>query len=132
MLEKKDKLLVLVADDYDDAAPMLAALVEHTAPYKAVWAKDGKEALDLALKRRPDAAILDVHMPHIGGIALARALRKAFPDQLPLLIAATAGGVEEAVQSGLFDAVLRKPVDLAVLVDLLCRLIPARNTSSGW
>ena len=132
MLEKTDKLLVLVADDYDDAAPMMASLVEYTTPYEAVWAKDGKEALDLAMKRRPDAAILDVHMPHIGGIALARAIRKAFPDQAPLLIAATAGGVEEAVQSGLFDAVLSKPVDLAVLIDLLSRLIPAKDTSSGW
>jgi CheY-like chemotaxis protein len=128
----KKTALVLIADDYDDAAPMMAALVEHETPYEAIWAKDGKDALDLALQCRPDAAILDIHMPHIGGIELAHALRVAFPSHVPVLIAATAGAVDEAVQSGMFDAVLRKPVDLATLIDLLRRLIPDQNTSSGW
>ena len=120
----KKKALVLVADDYDDAAPIVAALIEHSTPYEAVWAKDGKAALDLALQARPDAAVLDVDMPHIGGIELARALRLAFQDRAPLLIAATGGAIEEAVHSEMFDVVLRKPVPFDALADLLRRLMP--------
>jgi CheY-like chemotaxis protein len=121
-MPENNRTLVLVTDDYDDAAPMLAALVECATPFEAVWAKDGRDALDLALTRRPDVVILDIHMPHIGGIELAHALRTAFPGHVPVLIAATAGHLDEAIESRMFDAVLRKPVDLVELVDLLHKL----------
>jgi CheY-like chemotaxis protein len=130
MLQNK-KILVLVTDDYDDAAPMLAALVEHTTPFEAVWAKDGKDALDLALRRPPDIAILDIHMPHIGGIELAHALRTVFPHRVPVLIAATAGNTDAAIDSRMFDAVIRKPVDLVALVELLHRLTLAKAIDAG-
>jgi hypothetical protein len=49
-----------------------------------------------------------------------------------VLIAATAGHLDEAIESRMFDAVLRKPVDLVGLVDLLHKLTPAKDSTSGW
>src|SRR4051794_27126433 len=112
-------MLVLVADDYDHAAAMLAQLVECVTPFQAMSAKDGKEALELAGKRRPDAAILDIDMPQIGGIEVARMLRVAFGDRRPRLIGLTVGPLEAAEVSGMFDHVLQKPVPLDRLVALL-------------
>ena len=126
--------LVLVADDHDDAAPFLAALIEQSTTFQTAWAKDGQAALELALKARPEAAILDIEMPHLGSIQVARALRAAFPDRAPLLIAATGGELDEAIEAGVFDVVLRKPLLMEVLFDLLRKLTrPSRlSSASGW
>lgn len=112
--------LVLIADDYDDSAQLIADLVEHASHHEAVAAKDGAEAVELALRRRPDVAILDIDMPRIDGIGAARAMREAFGEQRPLLIAFT-GGVraDDATFSGQFDHVLKKPVAIDRLLALI-------------
>ena len=99
---------ILIADDYDDAAKLLADLVERATPHTAVAAKDGYEALQMARLKMPDVAVVDVDMPRMGGIEVARALRTLPDDQRPLLIALTTHAVGARV-SGLFDHVFRKP-----------------------
>lgn len=112
--------LVLVADDYDHAAALIANLVELATPHEGISALDGKQALALALQRRPDACLLDLDMPRMGGMETARQLRAAFAERRPLLIAMTGGGAYlEAVQSGLFDEVMGKPLDMGRLLALL-------------
>jgi CheY-like chemotaxis protein len=111
--------LVLVADDYDDAAALLAELLRLSTAFDTMVAKDGREALGQALARRPDVAILDIDMPHIGGIEAAWALRVAFEEHRPLLIAMTGGSYAEAMLSGMFDHVLRKPIIVDELLTLL-------------
>jgi CheY-like chemotaxis protein len=112
--------VILIADDYDDAAALLAVLINQIPPYEAISAKDGEEALERAKQRRPDAAILDIDMPRIGGIEAACAMRQMFAEQTPLLIAVTGReSISEIVRSGVFDHVLRKPVDIDGLMRLL-------------
>ena len=112
--------LILIADDYDDAAKLMAELVELTTPYETVAAKDGREALELARQRRPDVAILDIDMPQIGGIEAARMLRSEFGRNRPLLIASTGGmHADEAERSGMFDHVFKKPIGIMTLLRIL-------------
>jgi CheY-like chemotaxis protein len=112
--------LVLVADDYDEAARLLAEALGWAAQCDTMYARDGVEALQLADKRRPDAAILDIDMPRLGGIEAARLLRERFVDQRPLLIALTGKTCIADVQlSGMFDFVERKPIEMTELVKLL-------------
>ena len=112
---------VLVADDYDDAAALLAAMIAFEDRYECRSAKDGVEALDIARAQRPDAVILDVDMPRIGGIEAARQLRSMFGERRPLLIAATGGSFDDVSFSGMFDHVLRKPFDFDALLGLLAQ-----------
>jgi CheY-like chemotaxis protein len=115
--------LVVVADDYDDVASVLAALIEDSGPYEAIPATDGQEALELSLERQPAAAVLDVDMPVMDGIVAAQAIRDALCDQRPLLIAATGGALtEQAMMHGVFDHVLRKPIDIDELIRLLAAI----------
>jgi two-component system CheB/CheR fusion protein len=112
--------LILIADDYDDAAALMAELVQHATPYEAIAAKDGREAIDLAQQRRPDVAILDIDMPQIGGIEVARILRSEFGENRPLLIALTGGThTDDAQLSGMFDHVFRKPIGTMTLLRVL-------------
>ena len=62
---------VLVADDNEDAADTLAALLELNG-YEVQVAYDGEAALRLAERWPPDAAVLDIRMPGRDGYDVAR------------------------------------------------------------
>ena len=49
-------------------------------------ASDGREALEVAPALRPDVVLLDVNMPGMGGIAMAKMLREKLPA-MPVLLA---------------------------------------------
>ena len=114
------RLRVLIADDYDHAAELLATLVDFEDGLHGIAVNDGSEALVSALSHRPDVAVLDVDMPHVDGLAAARALREHFGTAAPLLIALTGRGDLDSIDKAqVFDQVLTKPVDLPLLIALL-------------
>jgi CheY-like chemotaxis protein len=98
---------------------------------KVVAVRDGREAVD-AVKTRPfDVIFLDVHMPHMGGLESARAIRQ-FEDDLGRkhtpIVALTASAMPHEQQScrnhGM-DDVLLKPFRLDNLQAALRRWCPA-------
>jgi len=118
------RLQVLVVEDHDDAREMLEtalALEGHTVHA----AKTGPEGFEAALRIRPDAAVIDLGLPEMNGLDLARAIR-ATPDGGGIrLIALTGYGQPEdrrkAVDAG-FDAHVAKPVDPGALSELIVSL----------
>ena len=66
---------ILVVDDDPEILSMLQARFEHRK-YKVLTASDGKEALAVAKRSRPDLMILDVMMPSKNGWEVARALKQ--------------------------------------------------------
>jgi DNA-binding NarL/FixJ family response regulator len=65
---------------------MLCQLFEREDDYDVcAEAKNGQEAIDLALKHRPDLIILDWAMPVLGGLAAARELKKIMPG-VPIIL----------------------------------------------
>jgi DNA-binding NarL/FixJ family response regulator len=65
---------------------MLCQLFEREDDYDiCAEAKNGQEAIDLALKHRPDLIILDWVMPVLGGLAAARELKKIMPE-VPIIL----------------------------------------------
>ena len=77
---------VLVADDSPLIRKMLCELFEREDDYDVcAEAKNGQEAIDLALKHRPDLIILDWAMPVLGGLAAARELKKIMPE-VPIIL----------------------------------------------
>jgi signal transduction histidine kinase/CheY-like chemotaxis protein/putative methionine-R-sulfoxide reductase with GAF domain len=80
----------------------------------------GAEALALVESQTSfDLAILDMHMPGMDGVDLARSLRARLPD-LPLVLYTSLGGDDV---DPLFAAVLAKPVKQSQLFDLLVSLL---------
>jgi CheY-like chemotaxis protein len=77
---------VLVADDNPLIRKMLCQLFEREDDYDiCAEAKNGQEAIELALKHRPDLIILDWAMPLLGGLATARELKKIMPE-VPIIL----------------------------------------------
>ena len=117
------KRCILVADDNVDAADSLAELLRLEG-YEVYVAYDGAEALAIFTRVNPDAALLDVGMPHVSGLEVARAIRRQPTGQRATLIAVTGWGQERdrrlALEAG-FDHHLTKPMPPEVICDLIQR-----------
>jgi DNA-binding response OmpR family regulator len=103
--------VVLAADDDEDILELVAFRLERSG-YTVLRAKDGEEALRLALEAKPDLAVLDVMMPKLDGYELTRRLRAEDATSRMPIILLTARSQDADVQAG-FDAgaddYLRKP-----------------------
>jgi CheY-like chemotaxis protein len=112
---------VLLADDNHDAALSLAILLRH-AGYHVRVVHDGSEAWEEARSFRPHAAILDIGMPGLTGIAVCQAIRAESWGDKALLIALTGWGQPKDRQRTFaagFDHHLTKPVDPLEIEGLL-------------
>jgi CheY-like chemotaxis protein len=112
---------VLVADDNQDAASSLALWLQlHGHEVREVH--DGAQALAAIEAFRPRVSILDIGMPSVSGIDVARQVRRQPWGQGMVLIALTGWGQLEdrrrSEEAG-FDHHLVKPVDPAALQGLL-------------
>jgi len=74
------KVRVLVADDHTIVRQGLVGILKGSAEVEVVAeASDGNEAVEKALKTKPDVAVLDVSMPRLSGIEAARRIHEALP-----------------------------------------------------
>ena len=69
---------VLVVDDSPTAQRLIRLAVE-AGGYRVLTASDGDEAIDVALRERPDLVVLDIILPKKNGFQVCRHL-KAFPE----------------------------------------------------
>ncbi len=104
---------VLVADDNEDAAQLLASLLT-LAGHEVVTAANGPAALELLRESVPDICFLDIGMPGMSGYELARCIRADTAFARTTLVAVTGWGQTEdrrrSAEAG-FDHHLMKPVD---------------------
>jgi CheY-like chemotaxis protein len=111
---------VLVVDDNVDSAEMLQLLLGSMG-HEAHLAHDGRSALALVERERPQVVFLDISLPDINGYEVARQIR-AKQDRPPRLIALTGWSHDEArqmVREAGFDHHVTKPADPETLERLL-------------
>jgi DNA-binding NarL/FixJ family response regulator len=71
-------LRLVVADDHDLIRRGLRSLLEEQPGWKVVAeAVDGKKAVEKVLETKPDVAILDIRMPQLDGLQVARQIRNS-------------------------------------------------------
>jgi DNA-binding NarL/FixJ family response regulator len=80
-------LRILIADDHAAVRRAIRALLESHEQWEVCGeANDGKEAVELAAKLRPDVVVLDITMPELNGLDAARRIRQNVPDARVLLL----------------------------------------------
>lgn len=124
--------LLLVADDDDDILQLLSFRLER-AGYEIVQARNGAEALRLAIELRPALAVLDVMMPGLSGFEVTRELRANEETRTMPIILLTAKAQGSDVSQGMAagaDDYVKKPFDARDLKDRVERLLRPRLVST--
>jgi CheY-like chemotaxis protein len=115
------RLHVLIVDDNGDLAEMLALVVE-TAGHTVRTVVDGPSAVAAALSYRPNVVLLDIGLPGMRGIEVAKELRQHPETAATRLVALTGWGQaddrRETADAG-FDHHLTKPADPQQVEELL-------------
>lgn len=109
---------VLIVDDNEDAATLMANLLE-AAGHHVVVRHDGVETLAGLEHFRPEVALLDIGLPDMDGYELAGVIRSRLGRATPFLIALTGYGRPEDHQRSRaagFNVHLVKPVGGAKLL----------------
>jgi DNA-binding NarL/FixJ family response regulator len=78
-------LQCLVADDHPAVLEAVCLYLEHNGVTVVARAETGNEALAKIESRRPPVALLDVRMPELGGIEIARQVARTSPDTAVIL-----------------------------------------------
>jgi DNA-binding NarL/FixJ family response regulator len=79
-------LRVIIADDDPFARRVIKGTLQAAGLTVVAEAKDGQEAVELAVYYRPDVVIMDVVMPQLDGILATRRILKQVPDQLVVVL----------------------------------------------
>jgi len=124
---------VLLVDDYPDAVELLGIYLD-VAGYAVVIAHDGYAALEQARAQRIDAVVLDLEMPGLSGVEVARQLRtQPALASLPLIAVTGHSGAthRDAARDAGCDALLVKPYDPDELLATIRRLLEAAPAPSA-
>jgi DNA-binding NarL/FixJ family response regulator len=113
--EKPSKAVTcVVADDHPAVLEAVAEFLTLSGVEVVGRARDGDEALELIRERKPRIALVDVRMPGIGGIELARRATRAAPGTSILLYTGYGDQalLTEALDAGVAGFVLKEaPMD---------------------
>ena len=110
MLFKK----IVIAED-DDAIAHMVNMALGDAGFLCLRARDGDEALKLVKAHDPDLLVLDVMMPRVDGLEVARRLKAdVMWSRTPILMLTALAGIDDQVQGieAGADAYMAKPFDL--------------------
>lgn len=120
---------ILVVDDDIPLTKNIAQILK-SADYTTFIAYTAEDGIDVARKRRPDLALLDVMVPAMGGWEMCRQIRK-FSD-MPIIFLTAMGNVENVVQGlevGADDYII-KPFDPAEVLARIMALLRRTSTTT--
>jgi putative two-component system response regulator len=104
---------ILVVDDYEANLRGLGQLL-RTANYAVTSATNGRDALDLVRRDRPDLVLLDVLMPGMSGVDVCRELKQSAETCLTPVVLISGAQERDTILAGLeagADDFLNKPID---------------------
>jgi two-component system, cell cycle response regulator DivK len=116
---------ILIVEDNDLNMKLFHALLE-TRGYNVLQARDGMEGLRLARLHRPNLIIMDIQLPGVSGLVVAKSIKEdAELKDIPI-IAVTAfalKGDEERMREGGCAAYLAKPISTPVFLKTVAQYL---------
>ncbi len=102
------KVKILVVDDEEAIRRNFKIQLEDYGHF-VMLAKDGKEALEIFSKERPNIVLTDLRMPEMDGTTLISQLKK-IDSKIPIIVVSGTGNIKEAIDSinyGAWDYLLK-------------------------
>lgn len=107
------KIRIILADDHVLMREGLQAILERETDIEIVGhAKDGREAVDLVEKLKPDCVIMDIAMPNLNGLEATRLIRKLAPSVRIIVLSMhdAAEYVLQALKAGVHGYLLKQGI----------------------
>jgi len=121
------KKILIVEDTPSDMR--LIEMVLRAKGYTLLKATDGEEALETAIRERPDLIIMDIQLPKLNGLEVTMKLRETPALSHIPIIAVTAhamtGNKERFIDGGC-DAYLSKPINTRELPGVIAQMLLPR------
>lgn len=112
----KQKISILIVDDSSSNIDILANILNE---YKLLVANNGKRAIDIANRFRPQIILLDVMMPGISGYEVCRQLKlEEGTKDIPVIFLTAQDGIDDEVkglETGAVDFI-QKPISPPILL----------------
>jgi two-component system response regulator (stage 0 sporulation protein A) len=123
---KNEKIRILIADDNREFGDILSEYLESQDDIEVVGvARDGIEAYEMIVSKKPEIAILDIIMPHLDGLGVLERINSTRLDKRPLFIMLSAVGQDKITQRALAlgaEYYVVKPFDMDVLISRIRQL----------
>ncbi|MCO7226902.1 two-component system response regulator [Pleionea sp. CnH1-48] len=108
---------ILIVDDQVENLKVMEQVLS-TEGYRIVFAKNGKDALDIAQKQQPDLILLDIMMPQMDGYTVCKHLKQAAElKHIPVIFVTTMNDTEDEKQGFEVGAVdyIEKPIQPGIV-----------------
>ena len=126
---------VFICDDNENSLEVLSLTIKKDPRFNLVaQANDGKSAIDLIERYRPDIIVLDIVMPEYDGVYIVKHIRKNMNKYDPIIYILSGFGTDPIVRAlnGLgVDFYSMKPVPMNVIVSNLNTLIEQRGNAAA-
>ncbi len=129
--ERMESLSVLLVEDHPVNRKLVATWL-MAAGHSCATAEDGRQALETYRDGAFDLILMDVNMPVMDGLSAVRALRASGARTPVVMLSASASAADEAagMDAGA-DGYLSKPLDFAVLQDVLTQVGRLRDAEKS-
>ena len=108
---------ILVVEDNDDLRQIFASIIRFSG-YQILEARSGSEAIEKVAFAKPNLVLLDLGLPDMSGIDVARAIKKnRVTADIPIIACSaypSGEKMEEALHAGIVDY-LQKPIAAALI-----------------
>jgi len=120
MSRGRTSIRVLIADDHRLFAESLRAGLSIDDRIEVVGiARDGREAVELVDRLRPDVVLMDLEMPLVSGREATRTIHEMYPNTHVIILTGTDGGIEQEELAALgASGYLSKRESLAELMSM--------------
>jgi two-component system, cell cycle response regulator DivK len=120
---------IMVADSDADNLYLLRSLLELKG-FHVLLATDGQEAIDTAVRKRPDLVLIQLKLPVVSGFTVIRRIRRcAALRDVPIIAISFSNATANrnvAMAAGC-NAHIEDPIEFDVLDELIDRLLPGER-----
>lgn len=122
-------LSILVVEDNDMNMQLVEYLLEE-AGYEILKATSGEEALDMAERSPPSLVLMDIHLPGMDGLSVAREMKQRDKTRDVPILALTAhamrGDKDRFLEAGC-DGYISKPIDVKTFIPSIEEYLPSES-----